>query len=240
MSDLPDPHPGRDVDVSGLHTRIVDDRNLQAALQRVATAGCQLLSGCAGASVTIIERGRPTTVSSTTDAAVAVDLAQYDADDGPCLSAAREERAYPIDNIILDDRWPEFRAEALVQGFGSSLSVPMFLGGDIQSSLNVYGAEPGAFSDDDERLATTFVAQASVVVANAHAYWSSFEVTRNLTTALANRAVIEQAKGVLITRHGYADDEAFAELRQRSQRANRKLRDVAVELVDEARRQSRP
>jgi hypothetical protein len=35
-------------------------------------------------------------------------------------------------------------------------------------------------------------------------------------------------------------DDAFAELRRRSQHANRKLRDIAVELVEHARHESRP
>ena len=77
-------------------------------------------------------------------------------------------------------------------------------------------------------------------MANAQAYWTAFDATHNLSIALESRAVIEQAKGVLIARHGYSDDEAFAELRHRSQAANRKLREVAVDLVEQARRESQP
>jgi GAF domain-containing protein len=223
-----------------LHTRIVDDENLQAALRRVAAAGCQLLSHCEAASITIVERGRPTSVGSTSDTAVIIDRAQYDADDGPCLAAAREERVIGIDDITEERHWIAFRDAAVAQGVLASLSVPMFLGGETKGGLNVYGAKRGAFSDDDERTATAFAAQASVVVANAQAYWLAFDATQHLTLALENRAVIEQAKGVLISRHGYSDDEAFTELRRRSQHANRKLRDIAADLVAEARRESRP
>jgi AmiR/NasT family two-component response regulator len=56
-----------------------------------------------------------------------------------------------------------------------------------------------------------------------------------LAIALESRAVIEQAKGVLIAGHGFSDDEAFDELRRRSQATNRKLHDVASAVVDEAR-----
>ena len=223
-----------------MHTRIVDDQNLQAALLRVAQAGCQLLANCEAASITIIERGRPTTVSSTSDAAIVVDRAQYDANDGPCLAAAREERLIGLDDISDEQHWTSFRDAALGQGLLASLSLPLVLGGGTQGGLNIYGNKPGAFSDDDERIATAFAAQASVVVANAQAYWTAFDATHNLSIALESRAVIEQAKGVLIARHGYSDDEAFAELRHRSQAANRKLREVAVDLVEQARRESQP
>jgi GAF domain-containing protein len=238
MVERPDPPPD-DVNAS-LHTRIVDDRNLQGALHRVASAGCQLLSNCEAASITIIERGRPSTISSTSEIAVIVDHAQYDANDGPCLTAAREERLIRIDDLTGEHHWATFRDGALAEGFHSSLSLPLVLGGAAQGGLNVYGTEPGAFSEDDERIATAFAAQASVVVANAQAYWAAFDATQNLTIALQSRAVIEQAKGVLITHHGYSDDEAFNELRRRSQDANRKLREIAIEVVEEARRQSRP
>jgi GAF domain-containing protein len=239
MSDQPDTESGVDIPAS-LHTRLVDDKNLQAVLHRVAAAGVQLLSGCESASVTIIERTRPTTIASTSDAAVVADRAQYAANDGPCLTAAREGRVIGIDDVRDERRWAGFRDAALAQGLYASLSLPLFLTGDTQGGLNMYAATPGAFNDDDERIASAFAAQASVVVANAQAYWATFDATQNLTIALEHRAVIERAKGVLIAHHGYSDDDAFAELRRRSQHANQKLRDVAAELVEAARHEPRP
>ena len=76
------------------------------------------------------------------------------------------------------------------------------------------------------------------MVSNVQAYWAAFEMTRNLTRAMESRVVIEQAKGVLIGRHGLSDDESFDRLRGRSQTENRKLRDIAVELVEQARQQA--
>jgi hypothetical protein len=104
--------------------------------------------------------------------------------------------------------------------------------------LNIYGEPEGAFSVDDERLATGFAAQASAIVSNVQAYWSAFEMTRHLTRAMESCAVIEQAKGVLIARHGLGDDESFDMLRGRSQAENRKLRDIAAELVEQTRQQA--
>ena len=99
--------------------------------------------------------------------------------------------------------------------------------------LNIYAATEAAFSEHDEQVAGAFVVQASVIVANARAYWASFEMTRHLTTAMASRAVIEQAKGILMANHGVSSDEAFDRLRRQSQTENRKLRDIAADIVDE-------
>ena len=53
----------------------------------------------------------------------------------------------------------------------------------------------------------------------------------NRPRVIESRAVIEQAKGVIIASSGCTADEAFAILRGQSQLENRKLRDIATELV---------
>jgi AmiR/NasT family two-component response regulator len=55
-----------------------------------------------------------------------------------------------------------------------------------------------------------------------------------LREAMRSRAVIEQAKGVLMARRRCSPDEAFDVLREVSQTSNTKLREVARALVDEA------
>lgn len=222
-----------------LHARVTDDENLRAALLRIATAGRDLLANSVAASVTIIEQRRPITAASTDEVALALDHAQYDANDGPCLTAARTGQIIRLDEIAVDDRWPAFSGAAGAHGIDSSLSAPLTLGGGADGGLNVYGRVVAAFSDDEVELLVAFADQASVVVSNAQAYWTAFEATRNLTIALDSRAVIERAKGVLIGRDGLSDDEAFDWLRQRSQHTNRKLHDIAIDVVEEARAQGR-
>jgi GAF domain-containing protein len=216
-------------------TRLTDDANLQDGLCRVAAAGCSLLANCAAASVSIIEHGRPSTVAATNDMAGDLDATQCDAG-GPCLTAARERRPIRIDVASSDPRWPAFTDAAQEAGIVSSLSVPLDLGdgdGELAGGLNFYAARPSGFNEEDEQLAATFALQASIVVANAHAYWASLELTRHLTAAMSSRAVIEQAKGILMAVHRCSADDAFDLLRLRSQAENRKLRSVAADIVDE-------
>ena len=52
-----------------------------------------------------------------------------------------------------------------------------------------------------------------------------------LRQAMESRAAIEQAKGVIIGATGCDEDAAFRLLAKQSQHENRKLRDVAEELV---------
>jgi GAF domain-containing protein len=215
-------------------TVLSDDANLRDALRRVAETGCGLLAHCIGASVTLVELGRPITVGSTNDTAEALDGAQYSAREGPCLTAAEERRVVRIDDIEHDERWPRFSASARANGVRSSLSLPLVLAGDNMFGVfNIYGKVVAGFTDHDEQLCQGFAAQASIVVSNAQAYWAAFELSENLTKAMQTRAAIEQAKGALMSTHRIDADAAFEMLRQRSQRSNRKLHDVAADVLSE-------
>ena len=59
-----------------------------------------------------------------------------------------------------------------------------------------------------------------------------FTEYHNLQGAFGRRAVIEQAKGILMARHSTSADKAFEMLREHSQRNGRKLADVAAAVVE--------
>jgi len=72
-----------------------------------------------------------------------------------------------------------------------------------------------------------------VVLANARAFWAASDLAAGLETAMSNRAVIEQAKGMLMAAERCTADEAVAKLVEASQRDNVKLREVARHIVDD-------
>jgi AmiR/NasT family two-component response regulator len=59
-----------------------------------------------------------------------------------------------------------------------------------------------------------------------------FSEYQNLQGAFGRRALIEQAKGVLMARHSISADKAFERLRDHSQQNGRKLSDVAAAVVE--------
>jgi AmiR/NasT family two-component response regulator len=100
--------------------------------------------------------------------------------------------------------------------------------------LNIYGNDDAPFDEAARELATAFASYAAVAVANAGVYATTAALAANLQRALESRAVIDQAKGILMARHrGMSADEAFDLLSKESQLNNRKLRDIAHDLVDE-------
>ncbi len=190
-------------------------------------------------SVTLIQDGAATTAAFTGPVALHLDETQYDAGYGPCLDAGRASATVTIEDMATEDRWPQFTARALEQGVRSSMSVSLPVQHAITGALNIYAVQTRAFDSESVDLAQSFASYAAVALANAHLYASTAATAGQMRAAMASRAVIEQAKGVLIARHGCTPDEAFAMLSKASQFSNRKLRDLAEEIVTDTGARSR-
>jgi hypothetical protein len=111
---------------------------------------------------------------------------------------------------------------------GSTGITPM--GASMRSAVLVYQAgchghtEPAAFDASDDAVAHILARHASIAVAHARKEAS-------LMQAVDARKLIGQAQGILMERFRVDAEGAFAILRRYSQDNNRKLRDVAVELI---------
>ncbi len=210
---------------------LLDSDSLEQTLQRVVDLAVRTMPGCTGASVTLVDGERPVTAAHTDDVALAVDAAQYDVGDGPCLDAARQLRRNSVDLRAAKQEFPGFAERARRFGVRSFLAAPLVAGGRGIGSLNLYSTSQDGFDALDEALVGLFTGQASVALANAQLYRAAQQLSEQLTEALASRAVIERAKGALMVTRGVDEGRAFALLRERSQRSNRKLRDVAADVL---------
>jgi GAF domain-containing protein len=222
--------------IAELSRVLVNEEALDDTLHRVADLACRNIGGADLAGVTLLRDGKPTTAVFTDPASPEMDSAQYDTGVGPCLDAWRHQQVFRIDSTADDGQWPAFSQAAADHGIQSTISLPLAVRGNGIGALNLYSKQAAAFSDEDEQVGSLFADQASVALTNAQLYDSAYRLTQQLQEALTSRAVIGQAKGILMGQRGMGVDEAFAVLRTTSQRENRKLRDIAQELVDRARR----
>jgi AmiR/NasT family two-component response regulator len=101
----------------------------------------------------------------------------------------------------------------------------------VAGALNIYARKPNVFDEDSRAAATKFAPYAAVAVSNMRAYQDARDMADNLRVALDNRAVIDQAKGILMERYKLTADQAFQALARVSMQTNRKLRDVAADLA---------
>jgi GAF domain-containing protein len=170
-----------------------------------------------------------------------VDQVQYDAGTGPCVDAFRTGEVKQIHDTATEERWRAFCDAALDEHIRSTLSVPLDVSGtrtEVLGALNLYSEVPDAFDDEARASTQAFAQQAAIVMANARAYWGAKELSDQLQYALESRATIEQAKGIIIGQSRVSPEEAFKLLVRASQRENRKLREIAAEIVDRAQQHS--
>jgi GAF domain-containing protein len=207
--------------------------SMDSLLQTVAELARTVMPGNPEASVTLLVKDKPSTVVSTGQFAVDLDETQYERGHGPCLHAARTGELTEITDTRADTRWRDYAQRAAEAGNLSSLSVPLAIDKDEQVSgaLNLYARKPDAFDEDSRAAAQSFGPHAAVAAGNLYAYQSARDMADNLQAALESRAVIDQAKGILIERHKLTPDQAFQLLGQVSMNTNRKVRDVADQLV---------
>jgi GAF domain-containing protein len=213
---------------------LVADASFGDTLQRVSEIAVAAIGPAEFLGIAMLgSDGRPTTGVFTDPASPEIDRAQYDSGNGPCLDAWREMRTVRLDDLdAASGTYPEFAAAAQAHGIRSTLSLPLVAGEQGVGAMNLYASTAGAFSDEDEQLGGTLATAAAVVLANAAAYWDARQLSEQLSTAIRSRAVIEQAKGILMARSPHLDaDDAFDALRRMSQQENLKLRQVAERVV---------
>lgn len=191
------------------------------------------------AGITMMVDGKPSTAVFTDDEAPEIDDHQYHGDGGPCMVAFTTNRVVGIGSVPDDTRWPKFTATAGRYGIQSTLSLPLSGPDGALGALNLYSRERLAFNFQDEEIGAELAAQAAVLLLNAQAHADARQLNDNLNQALSSRSTIDYAIGILIAQSGHTPEDAFALLVRASQRENRKLRDIAAELVKRATSQAR-
>jgi len=187
------------------------------------------------ASVTLSDRSGYRTAAATDSAALAVDQAQYQAHEGPCLDAVDAPMVYG--QSFPDQRWPTLASRPTESGVQSALSYRLAAAtsGTADSaggSLNSYGVSPYAFSDTAQEIGLILAAHASVAARAVDERSTLRNLARDLQQALLSREVIGQAKGILMERLKVTPEDAFDLLRRSSQHLNIKLREVARGLAE--------
>jgi GAF domain-containing protein len=197
----------------------------------VAELATSAFRACDAASITVVEDGHAHTATATHEDALAIDEMQYEADDGPCLTAIRTLKTIRVDSFADDGRWEDVAGAALGRGKHSSLSLPLVIDARAFGALNLYSSLQSAFTEAEEEAGKLFAAPAAVAIAGATSLTQATTLARNLALALEHRDIIGQAKGILMATNGVSADEAFAMLTSASQRENRKLYAIAEEIV---------
>jgi GAF domain-containing protein len=216
---------------SALQSLLLTAQDIEGFLTEVAKLAAGVAHPAASCGITIRRHGQPLTVASSDARAEQVDQAQYGAGAGPCLDSLETGAIIDVPDLTADTRWTDFRHQALAHGIRSSVSIPLSIDGSTVGALNLYGPQPHAFDQATRQHAEAFATQAATALTLALRNGDQAKDTAQLEQALASRTVIDQALGILMAQQQCTAEDAFALLRAHSQNNNRKLHDVAADLI---------
>lgn len=212
-------------------TSIRDPYDAQELLHRL-TERALTVTAAQGAGIMLADGSDGLAFAAATHERVTqIEELQGRIESGACHQAFSTDRIVVIEDLEATDAWPEYRSRAVANGFRSVLGVPMHAGGQTIGVMNLYRHDAGPWTPVDVESAEILVAMGAAYVLHANELRAQHTLAEQLQEALVSRDVIGQAKGILMARHGVDADAAFGLLRQHSQTTNRKLRDVAEDLV---------
>jgi len=220
--------PARD-----LNQILVSDYPPEAVCKLIAELAVSEVPGAESACVAIRSDGDVAFAASSDHAAEHVQTASIELGEGPAIDTVRSGQRHLSHSLVTEQRWPQFTNAAMYLGIASVLSEPLPVRGTTIGALTVLSARENAFGESACQGIARLASRGAVVIANAVLYWQSTELAGQLREALESRAVIDQAKGILMARDHISADEAFAMMLKASQRSNQKVRDIAQRLVAE-------
>jgi GAF domain-containing protein len=210
---------------------LVGDFDAVDFLHTLAQHCVRLLDVDAAGLVLADAAGNLRAVASSSEKMHLLELFEIQNEEGPCLDSYKSGESVWEEDLQAGDRWPRFRDVALAAGFRSVQTAPMRLRDEVIGALNLFRTQPGRMTDEDLALSRALTDIATISLLQERALREARLVTEQLQTALNNRIVIEQAKGIVAEQAGIDMEAAFELMRTFARSHNGKLADVAMELI---------
>jgi GAF domain-containing protein len=217
---------------------LVDDFDLLDFLHMLTVRTADLVGASAVGLLLADQRGHLRFMAASDEKARILEIFQVQANEGPCFDAFRTaEAVINVDLRTESSRWPEFTKHALAGGFHSVHAFPMRVRREVIGALNVFGSNVGGnLGEVDVQIVQALTDVAAIALLQERAVRRGEVLTEQLQGALNSRIAIEQAKGAISQAFGISIDAAFNALRGYARQHNRKLTEVAHEVLSDPAR----
>lgn len=219
-----------------LNRFLLEERTLAADLQRVVELAVRAVPAADGSSVTLMVEGRPETPASSDRVTLELDVAQYDADDGPCLAAVRTGQAIRINLVEVDEPFCHVPALLGDPSLTDVLSVPVrpFADDETIAALNLYSRSASGFDDESVRAAEVLAAEVAVAIAKSELLSDGKRTANQLQRVIDDQSEIAVAEGALMLLYDCTVRQAEGLLRSAAE-ANQ---ETYVDIARRIRRQA--
>jgi ANTAR domain len=207
------------------------DGSAGRSLHRLTELVARSVPGCCGATATLWDPDEVVATTASHPDLAALAERQFAIGDGPIIAALRSGEPAVIPDTLHEDRWPGFSAAALAAGVRSTTTI-VHQYDSISLTLSLYGVRANALDPQQLPLASLLAAFGAATMAGAAEYVSAQRTAAQLQEAIRSRAVVDQAKGILMQLLGCDGDQAFERLRRISQTQHVKLTEVARQVIE--------
>ena len=208
----------------------------EKVLEAVVRVTAEVVPGADHVSISTLEgNAQLRTRAATDDIAMLMDRLESEAGQGPCVDSILKESVQRDADIASATVWPRLAKLTLertpVRGM---LGYQLMNATKSRAALNVFSDTPGALTQESADIGAMLAAFTSVALAAVEAKAS----TESLRMGLESNREIGKAVGLLMAAHDVDDQEAFAILRDASNRTNTRLAVIAKRITDSRRQRS--
>lgn len=177
----------------------------------------------------LADAGR-TTASTHPDLDALASL-EWETGEGPDVDALASRVSVSSGDLVTDARWPRFRYHALSLGLRTFRALPVRRNG-MATVIGLCGYRAGALPASVEPPLRALAEEFLDALVRDEGLASVTVEVEQLKDALATRALVDRAAGMIMRGLDCDADQAFGVLRSISQGTNRKLSDIAQDIVD--------
>lgn len=207
---------------------------VEEALERVVTTA-DALFGVDGTALMLIDSDQALRNLAVSDArATLLEELQAEHGEGPGIDAFEDKQPVGAGDLSTDDRWPAFAPAASEGGLLAVLASPIPYSDHAVGVVAVLAGQAHPWTEAEHEAIVAFTELVALLILNAMEASERGKLAGELQLALSSRVVIEQAKGVLVGRHGLTTRQAFERLRRQARDQRRSLSEVARAVVSAA------
>jgi hypothetical protein len=199
------------------------------ALSRLVVLASRQVAACSGATAVLWRAGEPAVRAASHPDLPELDDVQLASGRGPILDALSGQGPVSCPDTLAEARWPEYAGAALRRGVRCCVTLAYQSRPDAVT-LSLFGARPRSL--ESGQLAELLTAFGGAIMGNAAEYGDAKRTALQLRAAAESRALVDQAKGMLMQALGCSAEDALDRLRQISQERNLRVTDVARTIID--------
>lgn len=185
-----------------------------------------------GVGVLLVDDGSLSVASANSTFGEGIEELEVGLGEGPCTDCVRHGQVVAVPDLRdAESDYPRFAPAALDAGVRSVHAIPLAAHTTTLGALDIFATDVRALSTDEVSFVTMLGDVAMAYLVTARLLHHADNVAGQLQTALSSRVVIEQAKGILVERHGITYDEAFERIRRFARPNGIRVREVAERIA---------